>query len=102
MARKTFVYAGREWSDPRDSRAWRNLRDQVVREEPLCRLRIAGVCLTKSTTADHIIPVAERPDLAMERSNHQGACQPCNEARGNLPMAALASPGPPAALAFFE
>lgn len=89
MARRVYQYAGRDWPDPRNTRAWRALRDRVVREEPTCRLRIVGVCTTVSTTADHIIPVPVRPDLGMERSNHRGVCGPCNEARGDLPDAAL-------------
>ncbi|MBB3041009.1 5-methylcytosine-specific restriction endonuclease McrA [Nocardioides soli] len=89
MGRRVYRYAGRDWPDPRDTRAWRALRDRVVSEEPTCRLRIVGVCTTVSTTADHIIPVPERPDLAMERTNHRGACASCNRARSNLPDSAL-------------
>jgi 5-methylcytosine-specific restriction endonuclease McrA len=80
---------GREQIDPRHTRAWRKLRDQVVREEPTCRLRIADICTTVSTTADHVVPVTVRPDLALVRSNCRGACRPCNDARGRLPDAAL-------------
>ena len=69
--------------DPRRTRAWRKLRDQVVAEEPECRLRIAGVCTGASTTADHIESYASRPDLAMARSNLRGSCEPCNWHRGN-------------------
>lgn len=71
--------------DPRHTRAWRRLKDQVVREEPTCRLRFPGLCTVVSTTADHIIPVIERPELALERSNCRGACKPCNEARRTIP-----------------
>jgi 5-methylcytosine-specific restriction endonuclease McrA len=89
VPRRIFRYAGRDWPDPRNTRAWRRLRDQVVKEEPTCRLRIVGICTTVSTTADHIIPVTARPDLAMQRSNLRGSCTPCNEARHSLPDSAL-------------
>jgi 5-methylcytosine-specific restriction endonuclease McrA len=76
-------------SDPRNSRAWRKLRDQVVRDEPTCRLRFPRICTLVSTTADHIVPVVEAPELVMTRSNLRGACTPCNEARRNVPNEAL-------------
>jgi len=62
------------------TRAWRKLRDQVVREEPLCRLRLVG-CTNLSQTADHIITVHDRPDLAMVRGNLRGSCHHCNYKR---------------------
>lgn|SRR5512139_368869 len=65
---------------------WRRLRDQVVREEPVCRLRL-NCCTLKSTTADHIIPVRYRPDLKYVRQNLRGSCQPCNMRRKHRPLA---------------
>lgn len=67
--------------DPRSTRAWRALRDRVVREEPTCTLRLPG-CTHATTTADHIVPVIDRPDLAMVRTNLRGSCTACNLARG--------------------
>lgn len=86
------------------SRAWRRLRDQVIREEPDCRIR-GPKCTGRSTTADHIIPKSIRPDLTMVRANLRGACGPCNYGRGNriAPPTEGARPtihvvvGPPAA-----
>jgi 5-methylcytosine-specific restriction endonuclease McrA len=96
-------YAGRDWPDPRNSRAWRKLRDQVVRDEPICWLRFPGICTTISNTADHIIPFTQRPDLAMDRSNLHGACHPCNTARRNTPVEALnVNPQQAPALDFFK
>lgn len=69
--------------DPRRTRAWRTLRDRVVKEEPMCRLQIPGICTKISATADHIIPVVDRPDLAMDRANLRGSCIPCNNSRGS-------------------
>lgn len=70
---------------PFQTRAGRKLRDQVVREEPTCRLALPGICTTVSTTADHIKPFSTHPELGMIRSNLRGACGPCNRARGTLP-----------------
>lgn len=64
------------------TRAWRKLRDQVVQEEPECTLRIDDGCTFWSQTADHIINRADRPDLAMERTNLRGSCIHCNAVRG--------------------
>jgi len=71
------------------TRAWRRLRDQVVREEPLCWLRLPGSCTEYSETADHVITVHERPDLAMDRTNLRGICHPCNRSRNAKPVEAL-------------
>ena len=72
-------------SDPRKTRAWRELRDRVVREEPVCWLQLEG-CTRWSTTGDHILGVTEYPHLALVRSNVRGACAECNNKRGNLPV----------------
>lgn len=83
------VRGGHAMTDPRRTRAWRKLRDQVVREEPVCRLQFPGICTGVSTTGDHIIAVEERPDLALVRSNVRGVCWPCNKRRGSMPDALL-------------
>ena len=86
--------------DPRRTRAWRKLRDQVVSEEPICQLRLK-CCTFVSTTADHIIIVKERPDLAMVRANLRGACAPCNWSRNDRPLVATED-DEPEALGFFR
>lgn len=78
-------------SDARHSRAWRALVEVVVREEPRCWLVLAG-CTSRSTTADHVIPYVERPDLGLVRSNLRGACDHCNKARGRRPVAPKSRP----------
>lgn len=67
---------------------WKKLRLQVIREEPICRLRLAG-CTVWSDTADHIIPMRDRPDLRYCRSNLRGSCQSCNMARGYRPLSVV-------------
>lgn len=84
--------------DPRGTMEWRRLRDQVVAEEPVCWLRLDG-CTYWSTTGDHIVPVVERPELALVRSNVRGACLPCNRRRRNRPVGTLITSD---ALSFFE
>lgn len=73
----------------RSSRAWRALSRQVVHEEPTCHLRLPG-CTIRSTTADHLVPAAHRPDLFMVRSNLRAACKSCNDLRRATPMNQLA------------
>ena len=68
--------------------AWKTLALQVVREEPICWLRLPG-CTIRSTTADHIIPVSRRPDLLLVRANCRGACRSCNTRRHSLPVSQL-------------
>lgn len=89
---------------------WKKLREQVIAEEPLCRLRLDR-CTVRSDTADHIIPVRDRPDLKYCRANLRGSCQSCNQARGCRPLSvvraeqALTRPAakkPAAALEFFD
>lgn len=65
-----------------NTRAWRKFRDQVVREEPTCRLRLPG-CTIISQTADHIVPRKVAPHLTLVRSNARGACHRCNMRRGD-------------------
>lgn len=89
MPARRLLINGVEQIDPRHTRAWRKLRDQVVDDEPTCRLRFPGICTITSTTADHIKPVSTHPELALVRSNCRGACGPCNEARRAVPDEAL-------------
>ena len=104
--------ADTSWRRIRSTQAWKRLAKQVCTEEPVCWLRLAG-CTTRSTTGDHVIPMAARPDLALIRSNVRGACSPCNNKRGHLPpdlareMYGSATPttdqpNQPQALTFFE
>ena len=67
--------------DPRSTQAWRQLSIQVRQEEPICWLQYPGICTGLSDTADHIIPIDDRPDLAFSRANCRGACRACNSKR---------------------
>lgn len=87
--------------DWRSTRAWRKLRDQVVREEPVCWLRLIG-CTYRSTTADHVLPVSQRPDLVMVRANLRGACGPCNTRRQDRAVETLSRVSDAPALEWFD
>lgn len=86
--------------DPRETKRWRKLRDQVVREQPICKLQLPG-CTQLSTTADHILTVKARPDLAFEPWNHQGSCASCNMRRGAKTMEQIRPKESAKALDFF-
>ncbi len=88
MPTRYVTIHGQRVIDPRSTWAWRRLAAQVVDEEPDCWLQLPG-CTGVSTTGDHVIPVTVQPELALERSNVRGACWPCNDKRGNLPIEAL-------------
>jgi 5-methylcytosine-specific restriction protein A len=55
------------------------MRERVLREEPLCRECDAKGLVTATTTADHIIPLAEGG--TGDRENMQGLCAPCHTAK---------------------
>lgn len=84
--------------DPWSTRAARKLRADTIKKQPLCQLRLDG-CTGISTTADHIIPRSQRPELTLVRSNLQGACAACNMKRSNNPIEAMRPA--PALQAFF-
>lgn len=83
---------------PLHTAKWRRLSAQVVAEEPVCQLNMAG-CTHYSEQADHIIPVSVAPHLVFVRANLQGACAWCNNLRGNRDLVMLRKPK---ALSFFE
>ncbi len=62
---------------------WANAADQVKREEPLCRKCLERGFYTPTKHVDHIIPLTQRPDLALERNNLQGLCIKCHAQKTN-------------------
>jgi 5-methylcytosine-specific restriction endonuclease McrA len=65
-------YLDRRWIY--SSRAWADLRDQVLSEEPLC----ADCRRAPPVDIDHKIPITVAPHLALVRSNVHGLCKPCH------------------------
>ncbi|PJE23675.1 MAG: HNH endonuclease [Mycobacterium sp.] len=58
---------------------WRQLSERLRRLSPFCEKCLAAADLT----VDHVIPLAERPDLAHDELNCRVLCRPCNAARGD-------------------
>jgi 5-methylcytosine-specific restriction endonuclease McrA len=58
---------------------WRRLSAEVRASATRCHW-----CLkpTRRLVADHVIPLDQRPDLALDRANLTAACIPCNTRRG--------------------
>lgn len=70
----------RKWSEdrpPPEQRGygptWRRLRKLILHRDPVCK--VCGVA--PSTAVDHVRPLAEAGDNAME--NLQGICGPCHD-----------------------
>lgn len=60
--------------------AWQQLTPKVLeRDHHQCQIRYPGHCTGRATVVDKIEPASRRPDLAYDPSNHQAACQPCND-----------------------
>lgn len=82
------------WNDPNNrtasskhtgTRAFQRLAATIKqRDNHQCQIRLEGICTAYADTVDHIIPVAERPDLADEPTNLRAACRSCNENLGRL------------------
>jgi 5-methylcytosine-specific restriction protein A len=60
----------------RSGHAWAKIREQVLREEPLCRPCRAAGRVAASTEVDHIQPLEQGG--ADDRANLQGICAPCH------------------------
>lgn len=87
--------------DKRNTAAWQHLRARVLRDEPVCYLRLPG-CTYHATTVDHVIPVDLRPDLCLERTNLRGACAPCNHRKRHKLLEELLPTPPTSVDEWFE
>jgi 5-methylcytosine-specific restriction protein A len=50
----------------------------VLADEPLCRFCAEQGRVTAARDVDHIVPIVQRPDLRLDRSNLRPLCQPCH------------------------
>lgn len=69
--------------------AWHRLRRAYLATHPLCAECQRAGRVRAAEEVDHVIPIAERPDLRLVWSNLQSLCKPCHRrktARGNRPM----------------
>ncbi len=71
--------AGRRGYD----RDWRELRADHLRREPYCRLCAQRGVTQPARIVDHILAIAERPDLRLVDSNLQSLCVPCANRKTN-------------------
>lgn len=63
-------------------RAWRGLRDQVLRAEPFCRrCREEDGKLVPAKQVDHIVSIDDDPTRALDPENLQPLCTPCHSAK---------------------
>lgn len=74
----------------RSGRRWRRAVEQLKREAPpICWLDGRPIDMTldprdpMSWTADHVIPLSQRPDLAYEPSNLRPAHRRCNSIKSD-------------------
>ncbi len=70
-------------------RAGVSLRAQVRAEEPCSRICLAAGLMVRTEEIDHIVPLSEGGPGA--RSNLQGLCGPCHEAKSKSERAASAT-----------
>ena len=56
-------------------RAWQRLRLSTIADQPLCRFCLDEGVMTPTDEIDHIVPVAQRPDLRLDPSNLRGLCK---------------------------
>lgn len=64
-------------------------REQILREEPICRECERNDHVTASAVVDHIVPLSEGGSDA--RTNKQGLCVPCHDAKSKAERARAAS-----------
>src|SRR4051794_28480274 len=69
---------------------WPKVRLEVLeRDRYICQI-VGPKCAGKAVEVDHIIPPSEAPHLRIDLSNLRSACRPCNRARGQQRLAAMA------------
>lgn len=83
-ARKAALDAQRQSSTVRgyDS-AWRAVQRQFIQANPTCAGfgDMEGKCGQPATDVDHVVSVADAPDLRLRWSNLRPYCHPCHSAR---------------------
>lgn len=58
---------------------WRRLRLTFLDANPLCRFCADTGRVEAATVVDHIITIADRPDLRLDWSNLRPLCKPCHD-----------------------
>jgi 5-methylcytosine-specific restriction enzyme A len=72
---------------------WKNLREYVLSKEPFCRECSKNGRLKAATIVDHIIDIADAPELRLIETNLQPLCETCHNRKtmrktmkGNVPQ----------------
>jgi 5-methylcytosine-specific restriction protein A len=61
---------------------WQKVRDMFLHTHALCEMDCKDKGLVVAAeVVDHIIPIAERPELRLDPSNLRAACKPCHDRR---------------------
>jgi 5-methylcytosine-specific restriction endonuclease McrA len=66
-----------------NKREWKVLRDRRRRENPICQRHEKKGIIKPMQVVDHIIPVDEAPELALEFTNTQSLCAFCHTLKTN-------------------
>jgi 5-methylcytosine-specific restriction protein A len=77
------------------SKEWRALRSLKIQDNPLCEECERNGKLTPGHAVDHIIPVIDRPDLALDYDNLQTLCTSCHSRKTILENAESMKQKPP-------
>ena len=64
--------------DPRGTYKWRQLAQDQLRREPLCRHCAEKGFTRAAEEVDHIVGVRKDPSKAFDISNLQSLCRPCH------------------------
>jgi 5-methylcytosine-specific restriction protein A len=62
------------------SSRWKKVRRMKLRANPLCQHCLPCTRLTPASEVHHKIPVAVRPDLALDLTHLESLCGPCHDA----------------------
>jgi 5-methylcytosine-specific restriction endonuclease McrA len=60
--------------------AWKALRKAKLIADPLCWWCQCEGILTPANTVDHIVPIAQRPELRLVWGNLRSGCKSCHDA----------------------
>jgi 5-methylcytosine-specific restriction enzyme A len=67
----------------RHDKDWKELRAQVLADEPMCREFARHGIERQAVTVDHIIPMRDAPERRLDRTNVQPICWPSHHRKTN-------------------
>jgi 5-methylcytosine-specific restriction endonuclease McrA len=66
------------------SKAWKNLRNQKINDNPLCELCLQHSIINEAKYVDHILNRLIFPDFELEYDNLQSLCPTCHSQKTQL------------------